>query len=205
MKVNISFKVVFSLWALAPIGQGLDLESEEFGSVMAVVGGLTFLYQILIYPVLAQKSTPILLFQSTLPLYLLVFMAFPLLTALMTFPSLIPYIWYSLFPVLALRRLANVICFTSCNLMISNSARQGQLGVINGLAAMCASFLRGIGPIFAGGLWSLSLALKQPFPLDQSLVFSFLFLLTLAMISQSMKLAPLLMPGVRISTFNSLP
>ena len=46
---------------------------------------------------------------------------------------------------LMVRRLAVVISFTSINVLISQSARNGELGFVNGLGQMIFSLMHGVG------------------------------------------------------------
>ena len=183
---NIFFEEVYSLWAVAPIGVGLGFSSESLGILIFFVGAITFGFAVF-YPYFAKSTDRIvLMLQSSYPLYLLVWMLLPLITALLSSSPHSMSIETLLFFALSLRRLANVLAFTSANILLQSSASPMNLGFVNGLAATFASLLRSLGPITAGLLWSWSLIEGKAPPFNQYLVFFVLSLLSLLGFLQSL-------------------
>lgn len=183
---NIFFEEVYSLWAVAPTGVGLGFSSESLGILIFFVGAITFGFAVF-YPYFAKSMDKIvLMLQSSYPLYLLVWMMLPLITALLSSSPHSMFIEILLFFALSLRRLANVLAFTSANILLQSSASPMNLGFVNGLAATFASLLRSIGPITAGLLWSWSLIEGKAPPFNQYLVFFVLSLLSLLGFLQSL-------------------
>ncbi len=164
---------------------GLALIPREIASILAFMGVLTVIYQLGVYPLLSRSFDAVTLYRCSIPIYFLIWIALPILTMFWPVESLQTLTWIFLIATLALRRFANVVAFTSINIIISNAAPQSKLGIVNGLGVMCASFLKSVGPILAGSLWSFSVYPDRVFPFNQSLVFAVLFLTTFFTASQS--------------------
>ncbi|KAJ1973633.1 hypothetical protein H4R33_006936, partial [Dimargaris cristalligena] len=80
--------------------------------------------------------------------------------------------WIALIAALFTRVCGATLCFTSANILISNSVpNRAALGTVNGFTQTVGSLARAIGPMLAGILWSWSLANGYPFPLNSHFVF----------------------------------
>ncbi|KAJ2998378.1 hypothetical protein HDV02_004593 [Globomyces sp. JEL0801] len=172
---NIIFDEVFSLWAVAPIGDGLKFSSNDIGMVLSIMGGLTLIYQMVIYPKLGQIMSIITIHRLCLPLYTVVWGSLPFLTMWVSSPQVNgKVLWLLLIALMGLRTFANVSCFTSINVLISQSAKPGQLG-----------------PAIGGILWSWSIQNGWEFPLNGSFVFTLLVLISSITFLQSLTLPQL--------------
>ena len=167
---NCFFEEIYSLWAVAPLGIGLAFTSETFGVILFFVGLVSFIFAIL-YSYIATSSVKILLlYQMSYLIYLLVWIFLPYIAWIMNENHTI-WIQSLLFIALSLRRLANILAFTSANILLQYSTTPMSLGSINGMAATLGSFFRSIGPITAGVLWSYSTIEGNAPPFNKHLVF----------------------------------
>ena len=190
---NVIFEEYFSIWAVAPPGHGLNLHSNYFGLVLGVIGILNIFFQLVLYPLLTQRYRLLDLYSISLMLFV------PCWISLIFMPKLVAGMEQSLLLIsmllltLAVRRLAVVTSFTSINVLISQSARPGELGFVNGLGQMIFSLMHAIGfcnfklgPIISGLLWVFAESYAWPFPFDASLNFLLLTVATLITIVHSL-------------------
>ena len=142
---NVIFEEYFSIWAVAPPGHGLNLHPNYFGMVLGIIGIVSIVFQLLLYPHLALKHDLHNLYTYSLPFYI------PCWLALMFISRLVPMTGQSMLLtslivlILTIRRFAVVTSFTSINVLISQSARSGELGFVNGLGQMVFSLMHAIG------------------------------------------------------------
>lgn len=147
---NTVFDEIFSLWAVAPLGTGLAFSSDDYALVLAIVGLLAFSLSFL-YPILSKQIGYLPLYRGSVPFYMAVW---PLLVLLTLSHLEKRFEICALIAILTLRRMINLLAFTSTNLLLVLNAKRGQLGLVNGLAVTLASIARGIAPILAGSIFS---------------------------------------------------
>jgi MFS family permease len=185
---NVIFEELFSLWAVAPVDNGLGLHPHQIGGILSIMGGLTLVSQLIVYPLMTKRWSPYKLYQVTLPIFLFVWAALPSLVYIAKDP-LRQYLVPALTILMGLRRFAIVTTFTSMNIMITQAATDKTMGLVNGLAQTVISLVRGIGPIIGGSMWSWSVEHSDGF-LSYYMVYFFLQLLTISGLIQSFFIEP---------------
>ena len=178
---SIVFEEFFTIWAVAPLGNGLAFSSDILGSIYGLNGCLTILFQLVAFPFLVKKMSCLTMYRASLFSFFAIWTILPIITIKWQDPSNRPGFWPVLLSTLAFRRLAHVLTFTSINLVVANSAPRQQLAIVNSLGGMIASFIRGVGPILAGAVWSFSIRPGHQFPFDH--FFVVLMLITLSSIT----------------------
>jgi MFS family permease len=186
---NVVFEELFSVWAVAPVDNGLALHPHQIGSILSIMGALTIVFQLLVYPILSKQWTPYRIYQVTLPLFLIIWIGIPSLVYIAREPSR-KYLISSLTILMGLRRFAIVATYTSMNILITHAATEKTMGVVNGLAQTVVSLIRGIGPIIGGSMWSWSITHSAGF-LSYYTVYLLLCLLTIAAFIHSFYIKPI--------------
>jgi MFS family permease len=185
---NVVFEEFFSVWAVAPIDNGLALHSHHIGSILSIMGALTIVFQLGIYPVLTKQWSPYSIYQATLPIFMLVWMGLPMLVYIAQEPAR-KYLITCLTILLGFRRFAIVTTYTSMNILITQAATEKTMGLVNGLAQTAVSLVRGIGPIIGGSIWSWSTEHSDGF-ISYTMVFFLLLALNLVALIHSFYIAP---------------
>ncbi|KAL2916902.1 hypothetical protein HK105_203690 [Polyrhizophydium stewartii] len=169
---NIIYDETFPLWAVAAPPDGLGFTSHSIGMCLSAMGVVTLFCQLVAYPWLARRVPPLVLYRATMPCYICIFTAFPLISTLLAARAdLAPAKWACLLVLMAMRYTAGVTSFTSVMIMITNSAPRGKLGIVNGIGQTCAAFVRSVGPALGGMLWAWSSQSGLGFPLDSRFMF----------------------------------
>eukprot|EP00842_Homolaphlyctis_polyrhiza_P001507 jgi/Hompol1/2357/HPOL_005965-RA len=179
---NIIYDETFPLWAVTLPPDGLGFSSHDIGTCLSIMGVLTMFFQLVLYPWISQRITCFKLYRFTLPIYIVTFGLLPVVSSVLsTDPALAPLKWILLLMLMASRFFTGVTCFTSIMIMVSNAAKPGQLGIVNGVGQTCAAGVRALGPALGGVLWAWSRQSGLPFPFDSR--FLFMFMAFLALIS----------------------
>ncbi|KAJ2995153.1 hypothetical protein HDV02_001038 [Globomyces sp. JEL0801] len=160
---SIVFMETFPLWAVAKPGIGLGFNIQNIGICLSSIGVFTLLSQLFIYPWLATKMSPLSIFRYPTIGLLGVFLTLPMISAFIApNPSLSYLLWPLLITIMG----------------INNSAAEGQLGIVNGMAQGAASFARAIGPALGGTVWAWSIQNNLPFPFNHVFIFTFVGIFT---------------------------
>jgi hypothetical protein len=179
------FEEFFTIWTMAPLGIGLAFSSDIAGYVYAANGCFTIIFQLFVFPSLVKIIPALTIYRTCLFTFFIVWILLPFITLKWKDHSIRSSFWPVLIATLALRRLANVLTFTSINLVVANSAPRRQLAIVNSIGAMVASFFRALGPILAGAAWSFSIRPGNQFPFDHFFVVFILIFLSSITIFQS--------------------
>lgn len=146
---------------------GLGFSARETGLVQVVAGGAQIFGQLVILAPVTAKYGPIRCFLGTmLPLVALVL--FPVVALFGDSPA---GTWALLALFLVSKTLLMQIAFTSIMIVINNSTRGFNLGLVTGLAQAVASGVRAIGPTVGGGVFSASLQWRGLGPLRMHAAF----------------------------------
>ena len=172
---SIIFDEVFPIWAVSLPPFGLGFAPYDIGICMSVMGFFTLFNQLLIYPWIAARVNVLTQYRIATPFYILSYSMFPFISSLVAIHSEQNSLkWWCVLSAMAFRFFINVNAFTPVMILVSNSAKLGQLGFVNGLGQAFASFLRAVGPALGGSLWAWSIQSNLPFPLDDKFIFVFM-------------------------------
>ncbi|TPX37689.1 hypothetical protein SmJEL517_g00556 [Synchytrium microbalum] len=178
---NIMLDEVFSLWTVTPPRDGgLGFTSTDIGFSLSIMGVVTLICQLGLYPSLSRRFGAATLYRIAMPCYIFVFLAYPLVSTYVSTGeggSRDGFVWPVLLLVMTCRTFLNVCAFTSIMIMINNAAPLGKLGIVNGISQTSAAFVRSVGPCLGGSLWAWSLTNSQAFPLNHWFVFFFLMVM----------------------------
>jgi len=78
----------------------------------------------------------------------------------MTIPVL-PRTWPMLFTAYFGARVIQTTAFTAVMIIVNSSAPTGDIGAVNGMGQSMAAFMRALGPLLGGSLWSSALAARR--------------------------------------------
>lgn len=141
------------LLRLDPHLGGLGFSARETGAVQVVAGAAQIFGQIFILAPVTAKYGPIRCFLRTM-LPLVALLLFPVVAL---FGESRGGTWALLALFLVAKTLLMQIAFTSIMIVINNSTRGFNLGLVTGLAQAVASGVRAVGPTVGGGVFSASL------------------------------------------------
>lgn len=141
------------LLRLDPHLGGLGFSARETGAVQVVAGAAQIFGQVFILAPVTAKYGPIRSFLRTM-LPLVALLLFPVVAL---FGESRGGTWALLALFLVAKTLLMQIAFTSIMIVINNSTRGFNLGLVTGLAQAVASGVRAVGPTVGGGVFSASL------------------------------------------------
>ncbi|KAI8617269.1 major facilitator superfamily domain-containing protein [Chytriomyces sp. MP71] len=187
---NIVLEEAFSLWVVTPPEDGgLGYQPPDVGICLSIIGFAALYIQMVLYPLLSRRYTPVTLFHTGAALFPFPFILYPVISGILQPWLANPLLTrFLLLLNLTLRQLCSTLCFTSIFILINNSAAPGALGLVNGVAQTCAALVRSVGPALGGCLWAWSITNGLEWPFDYWFVFlalgvcavgTFLFSLTL--------------------------
>ncbi|KAJ7537429.1 hypothetical protein O6H91_11G005500 [Diphasiastrum complanatum] len=154
---DIAYTEIFSLWAVSPKSHGgLSFTSSDVGNVLAASGFSMLVFQLAIFPPLANFLGPILTTRLSSALSIPLVAAYSYISRLDNF-----WLW--------------VTTLTGSFLLINNSVTQDQRGAANGLSLSIVSLFKAIGPAGGGSIFAWAQTRKDAFILPgDEIVFFFL-------------------------------
>ncbi|KAL6055097.1 MFS domain-containing protein [Balamuthia mandrillaris] len=179
-KVALSAEL-FSLWSVQRVEDGgLGFSTENIGTTAAIAGLIMAVFQMGVYPKMANRWGNLLMFQVSMVFIVPVIIAFPNLNYIPRhFPDKPWLLWVCLVSCVGLRYMSSVSSFTSLTILISNSAPTSKLGAVNGLGQSLGSLGRAVGPAVAGTTFAWSLSNGLGFPFDFRMDYIILAILSL--------------------------
>ena len=169
---------IFPIWALQSVeNHGIGFDTVDISYVMIPDGIALIIWQLLVYKVLDAKFGTIKVLRFSL-FFLAVGVAAP-----PYFNMIVQHratFWILMCALFFLRGCAIATVLTASSILVNNSCSD-HIGVINGIVASAAAFMRAMGPITGCSLlaWSQSNGLSAPF--DYHFMFNLLGALTLLM------------------------
>lgn len=173
--ISMTFDEVFPLWAMSSksVG-GLYYDTQLVGTVVSLTGILLMLYNLFVYPRIANLLGPhksflaglivggpmILLTSSAGQLSLQKYEAFALVTTL-----------------IGLMKMSFGLSFCSISLIINHLVDTRQRASLNGFVSLLDSVAKMIGLAYGPVIYAWSIAEKNTFPLDFHFAFLVLFLM----------------------------
>ncbi|KAJ3313246.1 hypothetical protein HDV04_002230 [Boothiomyces sp. JEL0838] len=183
---DILFVETFPLWAVSKPSIGLGFDGTRIGIMFSICGIFILTNQVVIYPAIAKRMSSIRLFQISSLIILLFPYMFPMISYfLASNPNLEFLVWPALLTTMATRTIINGFLFTTVFVVVTISAKPGQLGLVNGLAQGAASFTRTIGPALGGSMWAWSLQNGLPTPFNHVFIFTFILFMSAVLALQA--------------------
>eukprot|EP00730_Choanoeca_flexa_P018049 TRINITY_DN8752_c0_g1_i1.p1 TRINITY_DN8752_c0_g1~~TRINITY_DN8752_c0_g1_i1.p1 ORF type:complete len:516 (+),score=85.86 TRINITY_DN8752_c0_g1_i1:127-1674(+) len=217
----IGIEELHSVYCATPVAKGgLGWDSSNIGWSLAVVGGVLIASQMIIYPALERRFKITGAYRICLSFVLVATLAYPLVNmyargvvevedanggTTMAQANQSAEVWSMLLVTAATFKIFASGCFTSMNLLLSNAVPSHLRGAINGLAMTMAMFVRVIGPIVGGAIFSFSISHDYPWPFNHHLAFVF-FAISFAAVFALIRQVPLALntpPEYRSKTSDS--
>ncbi|XP_066306089.1 probable peptide/nitrate transporter At3g43790 isoform X2 [Miscanthus floridulus] len=147
---DVAYAETFSLWAVSDRSYGgLSFTTTDVGNVLAMSGLFLFLYQMLIYPLLAKTVDHITLVRAVAILTL------PLLASYPFFPSLKGFVLMLVVNCASfLKNTFSVTTITVFNILMNEAVTQDVRAAANGIAVTLMSISKAVAPAVAGIIFS---------------------------------------------------
>ncbi|XP_057828136.1 probable peptide/nitrate transporter At3g43790 isoform X4 [Cryptomeria japonica] len=141
---------IFSLWAVSPKEYGgLSFTSSDVGVVLAITGAGLLIFQLLIFPPMANLVGAILVTRISAVLTIPVLTIYPFFTMLSGV-----FLWLAINSASLIKNILSISLVTGTFLMLNNAVPQDQRGAANGLAMTAMSLFKTLGPAGGGSLFA---------------------------------------------------
>ncbi|GLJ49546.1 hypothetical protein SUGI_1050790 [Cryptomeria japonica] len=147
---DIAYSEIFSLWAVSPKEYGgLSFTTSDVGVVLAITGVGLLIFQLFIFPPLANLVGAILVTRISALLTIPVLTIYPFLAMLSGI-----FLWLALNSASLIKNILGTSVVTGTFLMLNNAVSQDQRGAANGLAMTGMSLFKTLGPAGGGSLFA---------------------------------------------------
>jgi MFS family permease len=181
---EVAYSEIFSLWAESPKAYGgLGFNTANVGTVLSITGVGVLIFNLLIFPSIANFTGAILITRIAAVLTVPVLVSYPYISALSGV-----LLWLVINCASLLKNVLSVTVYTGTFLLLNNSASQDQRGAANGLALSGMSLFKTFGPTGGGSIfaWAQKRQNASFLPGDQ-IVFFFLNSILLIVIAITFK------------------
>ncbi|KAJ3313245.1 hypothetical protein HDV04_002229 [Boothiomyces sp. JEL0838] len=183
---DVYFAECFPLWAVTQPTIGLGFDGREIGIAFTVCGTIMLFNQLIIYPEVAKRTTTKQLYQISTIVLIIFPLMFPLISNYVAGNANLRWLlWPTLLLTMGLRTITNGFLFTSIFVLITVSAKGGQLGTVNGIAHAAASLTRTFAPTVGGISFAWSLQNGLPPPLNHLFIFTTLTIVSILLAIQT--------------------
>ncbi|GAA5865394.1 hypothetical protein JCM3774_005622 [Rhodotorula dairenensis] len=182
--ITVALDALIVLFCYSPVKiGGLGFKEADIGIALSVSGLSSVTFQILLFPPLQQRVGTVRLYRRLMSLWPLVYALFPIMSWCAREKGR-RAVWVVLTCFLVLKAIANMAY--ACNMIAITDAAPSKrlLGSLNGVAQMCSSLMRSIGPFGASSLFAFSVSRQL---LGGQLVF--LIMIVLAIVGAATTLA----------------
>ncbi|ORY05975.1 MFS general substrate transporter [Basidiobolus meristosporus CBS 931.73] len=190
---NVTWDELYNLWTAAPIEHyGLGLNQAKISITLAIVGILTPVVQLLIYPPLQRRFGDLTCYRVVLFVYIPFYVFQPFVADLAKYGEQVKEsngsgydlvrvgVWAGVGLCLVTKVICSPICFTATSILLTDVCKdKGALGTVNGYSQAVVSLTRAVGPAMGGALLTLSIKSTLPYPLNNHLVWNTLALIAL--------------------------
>ncbi|ORY03544.1 MFS general substrate transporter [Basidiobolus meristosporus CBS 931.73] len=185
---NVTWDELYNLWTAAPIEHyGLGLSQSKISITLAIVGILTPVVQLMIYPPLQRRFGDLSCYRVVLFVYIPFYILQPFVADLArhgeqfrdhntsTYRLVQVGVWAGVGLCLITKVICSPICFTATSILLTDVCENNEvLGTVNGYSQAVVSLTRAAGPAMGGALLTLSIKSSLPFPLNSHLVWNVL-------------------------------
>ncbi|BGP15425.1 hypothetical protein JCM10213v2_003393 [Rhodosporidiobolus nylandii] len=171
---TVALDALLILFCYSPISiGGLGFPPSSIGRALSLSGLLAVSFQLLLFPPLQRRMGTVPLYRLLMALWPVVFALFPVMSyAAVHGGERAVWSWLTVF--LGLKSFANMSY--ACNMLTLTDAAPSKrlLGSLNGVAQMCSSLMRSLGPFLSSALFAFSVS--RPNLLGGELVFFIMIL-----------------------------
>lgn len=159
---NASFNTLYLIFADATQPLGREIDAGDIGISLSAAGAATIVFQVCLFGRLRSRLGNKRTYRLGLGMFAVAMLSMPLVSYRSSAPLLgiwtgTVWMWLELSLVLLMKTVASVGGLTAVMLLITNSAPgNGSLGRLNGLAQTLGAAGRAVGPLVAGGLFTMA-------------------------------------------------
>ncbi|CAM6033384.1 unnamed protein product, partial [Sphagnum compactum] len=147
---DMAYSEIFSLWCVTPKSTGgLNFTTDNVGKVLGISGFALMVFQILIFPHLANFLGPIMTTRVPAVLSVPLILAYPGITILHGW-----VLWVILNLASIVKTFFSMMILNASFILLNNSVPQEERGVANGVSMTVVSIFKAIGPAVGGSLFA---------------------------------------------------
>ncbi|BGP47414.1 hypothetical protein JCM10450v2_003266 [Rhodotorula kratochvilovae] len=155
---TVALDALLILFCYSPISiGGLGFQESDIGTALSLSGLSAVGFQIVLFPPLQRRAGTVPLYRALMSLWPLVFALFPVMSWCAREKGR-KAVWGVLVLFLLLKSFANMAYATNMITITDAAPSRRLLGTLNGVAQMCSSLMRSIGPFCASSLFALSVS-----------------------------------------------
>ncbi|GAA6062569.1 hypothetical protein JCM10212_004882 [Sporobolomyces blumeae] len=154
--VALDALLILFCYSPTPIG-GLGFHESDIGTALSLSGVSSVGFQLVLFPPLQRRFGTVRLYRGLMMVYPIVFALFPVMSWCARTKGR-KEVWTCMVLFLLLKSFGNMAY--ACNMLtVTDSAPSKRLlGTINGVAQMCSSLMRSVGPFLASSFFALSVS-----------------------------------------------
>ncbi|KAM0745677.1 MFS general substrate transporter [Meredithblackwellia eburnea MCA 4105] len=141
---------------------GLGFDEADIGKALSFSGVCTVVTQLVLFPPLQRRLGTVRMYKTLMALWPAVFALLPVMSYLAKLDIADgrgrDRVWIVMIVFLLIRSVANMSYGANMLSITNASPSRRLLGTLNGVAQMCSSLCRSIGPLFASSLFAFSIA-----------------------------------------------
>ncbi|CAK9235547.1 unnamed protein product [Sphagnum troendelagicum] len=147
---DMAYSEIFSLWCVTPKSTGgLNFTTDNVGKVLGISGFALMVFQILIFPHLANFLGPIMTTRVPAVLSVPLILAYPGIATLHGW-----VLWVILNLASIVKTFFSMMILNASFILLNNSVPQEERGVANGVSMTVVSIFKAIGPAVGGSLFA---------------------------------------------------
>ncbi|KPV72186.1 uncharacterized protein RHOBADRAFT_56008 [Rhodotorula graminis WP1] len=155
---TVALDALLILFCYSPVSiGGLGFHEADIGTALALSGLSAVGFQVIAFPPLQRRAGTVPLYRALMSLWPVVFTLFPVMgwCARQRGRSAV---WAVMVVFLGLKSFANMAYATNMITITDSAPSKRLLGTLNGVAQMCSSLMRSIGPASASALFALGVS-----------------------------------------------
>ncbi|GAA5972337.1 hypothetical protein JCM8115_001258 [Rhodotorula mucilaginosa] len=156
--ITVALDALIVLFCYSPVKiGGLGFKEADIGIALSISGLASVTFQILLFPPLQQRVGTVRLYRRLMSLWPVVYILFPVMSWCARVKGR-RAVWVVLTCFLVLKAIANMAYACNMITITDSSPSKRLLGSLNGVAQMCSSLMRSIGPFGASSLFAFSVS-----------------------------------------------
>ncbi|GAA5872088.1 hypothetical protein JCM1840_006316 [Sporobolomyces johnsonii] len=155
---TVALDALLILFCYSPVAiGGLGFHESDIGTALSLSGLCSVGFQILLFPPLQRHFGTVPLYRGLMSIYPAVFALFPVMSWCARYRSRAA-VWAAMVVFLLLKSIGNMSYATNMIAITDAAPSKRLLGTLNGVAQMCSSLMRSLGPFGASSLFAFSVS-----------------------------------------------
>ncbi|GAA5893320.1 hypothetical protein JCM8208_004408 [Rhodotorula glutinis] len=155
---TVALDALLILFCYSPVSiGGLGFHEADIGTALALSGLSAVGFQVIAFPPLQRRAGTVPLYRALMSMWPVVFALFPLMGWCARERGR-GAVWSVMVVFLGLKSFANMAYATNMITITDSAPSKRLLGTLNGVAQMCSSLMRSIGPASASALFALGVS-----------------------------------------------